>query len=202
MSVKFCHVLYYKRTCISYQHLNHSNLRVRSVYRFHVYFHVRLILHEFGTSLPHEDGFSKVENGYINSAYYGVCDDYGVDPDETWMYGDWFYTTGCGIFGHEVKATKRSPSDNLMQWTITQSKGFTKKGIEKISRSVRSYVYLVITSQVQARSSIVGNSAPAVDAQPAFKSTFKALINEDYSIATDTERYQGVLEHPLSKVDF
>ena len=30
----------------------------------------------------------------------------------------------------------------------------------------------------------------------------KALINEDYSIGTDIERYQGVLEHALSKVDF
>ena len=31
---------------------------------------------------------------------------------------------------------------------------------------------------------------------------FKALINEDYSIGIDIERYQGVLEHALSKVDF
>ena len=67
---------------------------------------------------------------------------------------------------------------------------------------MRAYVYLVLTSQVQARSSIVGNSAPAVDAQQVFKSTFKVLINEDYSIAIDISQYQGVLEHALSKVDF
>ena len=66
---------------------------------------------------------------------------------------------------------------------------------------MRVYIYLVLTSQVQARSSIVGNSAPAVDAQKVFKSTFKELINEDYSIGIDIERYQGVLEHALSKVD-
>ena len=65
-----------------------------------------------------------------------------------------------------------------------------------------AYIYLVLTSQVKARSSIVGNSATAVDAQQVFKSTFKALINEDYSIAIDIERYQGVLEHALLKVDF
>ena len=81
-------------------------------------------------------------------------------------------------------------------------KGSTRKGIEKISRSVRAYVYLVLTSQVRARSSIVGISADEVDAQQVFKSTFKALINEDCSIGTDIERYQGVLEHALSKVDF
>ena len=55
---------------------------------------------------------------------------------------------------------------------------------------MRAYVYLVLTSQVQARLSIVGTSASAVDAQKVFKSTFKALINEDYSIAIDIERYQ------------
>ena len=118
------------------------------------------------------------------------------------MHGDWFYTIDYAIFGHEVKATERSPPDNLTRWIITQSKGFTKKGIEQISRSVRAYVYLVLTSQVQARSSIVGNSAPAVNVKQVFKSTFKALINEDYSIGIDIERYQGVLEHALSKVDF
>ena len=106
------------------------------------------------------------------------------------------------FFGCEVKATERSPPENLKRWIITRSKGFTRKGIEKINRSVRANVYLVLTSQVQAGSSIVGNSAPAVDAQKVFKGTFKALINEGYSIGIDIERYQGVLEHALSKVDF
>ena len=118
------------------------------------------------------------------------------------MYGDWFYTTDYGIFGHEVKATERSPPDNLTRWIITRSEGFTRKGIAKISRSVKEYVYSVLTSQVQVRSIIVGNSAPAVDAQQIFESTFKALVNEDYSIGINIERYQGVLEHALSKVDF
>ena len=67
---------------------------------------------------------------------------------------------------------------------------------------MRAYVSLVLLSQVLARSSIVGNSAPAVDAQQAFQSMFKALINKDYSIAIDIDSYQGVLEHVLSKVDF
>ena len=60
---------------------------------------------------------------------------------------------------------------------------------------MRAYVYLVLTSQVQARSSIVSNSASVVDAQQVFKGTFKALINEDYSIGINIERSQGVLEH-------
>ena len=91
---------------ISWQHLNHPNLLVLSVYRFHLYFHVRLILHDLGAPLPYEDGFSKVKNGYIISAYHGIYDDYGVNQNETWMYGDWFYTTHYAIFTLELKATK------------------------------------------------------------------------------------------------
>ena len=67
---------------------------------------------------------------------------------------------------------------------------------------MRAYVYLVLTSRVQARSSVVGTSAPAVDAEKVFKSTFKALINDDYSIGIDIEACQGVLEHALSKENF
>ena len=48
-----------------------------------MYFHVRLILQDLGISLPHEDGFSKVKNTYLKSAYYSICDDYGVNRDET-----------------------------------------------------------------------------------------------------------------------
>ena len=68
---------------ISWQHLNHPNLLGCAVCRFHVYFHIQLILHELGISLPHEDGFNEVKNAYIKSAYYSICDDYGVDANET-----------------------------------------------------------------------------------------------------------------------
>ena len=50
---------------------------------------------------------------------------------------------------------------------------------------MRAYICLFLTAQVQAKSRIVGNSESAVDAQQVFKSTFKALINEDYSIDID-----------------
>ena len=59
---------------MSWQHLNHPNLFIRAVCRFHVYFHVQLILHELRISLPHEDGFSKVKNDCERRAYYSVFD--------------------------------------------------------------------------------------------------------------------------------
>ena len=70
-----------------------------------------------------------------------------------------------------------------------------------ISKSVRAYVYLLLTSQVQARSKIVGKIANALDAQNIYINSFEELLKSDYSIADDIARYQGVLEHAMSKVD-
>ena len=45
-----------------------------------------------------------------------------------WMkHGDWFYMTGYGVFGHEVKATKKFSPDNLTRWIITQFKLYKKE---------------------------------------------------------------------------
>ena len=82
---------------ISWQHLNYPNLFLRSANRFHVYFHVRIILHHFGIFLLQENGFSKVETSYIKSGYYNICNNYGVNADETWMNGDWFCTPKYGV---------------------------------------------------------------------------------------------------------
>ena len=112
--------------------------------------------------------------------YCSICDGYSVNANKAWMNWDWFYTT-YGVFGDGG--------------IITQSKGFTGKGIGKIGRSVRAYTYLVLTSQVQKKSNIVGHSASKVDAQQAFKSMFKALINEDHFISADIDREKSILEH-------
>ena len=60
MSAKFSNVLCYKCTWYSWQHLDHSNSLVRSVYQFH----------HSGIPLAHEDCFSKVKSAYNKSAYY------------------------------------------------------------------------------------------------------------------------------------
>ena len=54
---------------ISWQQLSYANFLVCSVYRFHVYFHVQIILHDLDIPLPHKNGSSKVKNSYIKSAY-------------------------------------------------------------------------------------------------------------------------------------
>ena len=73
--------------------------------------------------------------------------------------------------------------------------------IGKISKFLQTLIYLVLTTQIQARFSTVGNSALEADAQHVFKRTFNALMNEDYSIRV-VNMYQNVLEHASSKCVF
>ena len=175
---------------VSMQHLNHPN-------------HVRLILYRFKVALPRKERYKKTNNPYSKEDYFQVCDEYGVDPLEVWLFGDWFYTEEWAVFCcNGGKPTKVAPPKNLTRWILKTSKGFTRVGLTMISKSVRAYVYLLLTSQVQARSKIVGKTANALDAQNIYMNSFEELLKSDYSIADDIARYQGFLEHAMSKVDF
>ena len=50
---------------VSSAHLNYKkHPMIRSVYRFHVYYHLRRILKRLQTRLPHETGFNTADNPY------------------------------------------------------------------------------------------------------------------------------------------
>ena len=185
------------------QHLNHPNMLIRSVHRFHMYYHMRLILYRLKVALPREERYKKTNNPYSKEDYFQVCDEYCVDPLEVWLFGDWFYTKEWAVFCCKGgKRTKVAPPKNLTRWILKTSKGFTRVGLTVISKSARAYVYLLLTSQVQAKSKIVGKTTNALDAQNIYMNSFEELLKSDYSIADDIARYQGVLEHAMSKVDF
>ena len=60
---------------------------IRSVYRFHVYYHVRRVLKRLQVPLPHETGFNADDNPYTESEFLKICEDYGVSNDPI-RYGD------------------------------------------------------------------------------------------------------------------
>ena len=72
-----------------------------------------MILHHVGVLLPLENGFRKVKNFYIASAYCSICDDYGINADETWMNRDYFYTTKNSVLCDWGKSVEKSPTENL-----------------------------------------------------------------------------------------
>ena len=80
--------------------------------------------------------------------------------------------------------------------------GFTDVGLLKMSESVRAYAYLILSSQVSARSRIVDNTASALTAQSAFLNNFENVVNRRVDIREDIKRYQDTLSYASSKVDY
>ena len=60
---------------------------VRSLYGFHVYYHVIRILKRLQVPLLHEAGFKTSENPYTNGEYFKICEDYEV-PHVLMKYRD------------------------------------------------------------------------------------------------------------------
>ena len=58
-------------TCgVNSAHLNYTkHPMIRSVYRFHTYYHVRRVLKRLQTPLPYETGFNAADNPYTESEF-------------------------------------------------------------------------------------------------------------------------------------
>ena len=54
---------------VSVEHLNAKEPMIRSVYRFHVYYHIRRILNRLEIPLPYENSFNKYNNPYNHEKF-------------------------------------------------------------------------------------------------------------------------------------
>ena len=72
----------------------------------------------------------------------------------------------------------------------------------RISESIRAYAYLILTSQVSARASIVENTASALTVQQVYLNNFKDIVNRRVDLQADIKRYQDTLNYASSKVDY
>ena len=92
--------------------------------------------------------------------------------------------------------------DLMTRWIMETSVGFTDVGLFKISESVSTYAYLILSSQASARSGIVGNTASALTAQSAFLNNIEDIVNRRVDIREDIKCYQDTLSYISSKVDY
>ena len=135
---------------VSSAHLNYKkHPMIRSVYRFHVYYHVRRVLKRSQVPLPHKTGFNSADNPYTETEFFKICEDYRV-PNDPMKYRDekfyWSYQRGIHWPDDYLGP------DSMTWWIIETSVGFTDVGLLKISESVRAYAYLILSSQASARS--------------------------------------------------
>ena len=165
---------------------------IGSVYRFHVYYHVRQVLKRLQIILPHETSFNAADNPYTESEFLKICEDYGVPNDPMRYKDEKFYWT----YQHDVHwPNDYIGSDSMTWWIIEKSVGFTDLGLLRILENVRAYAYLILSSQASARSSIVGNSARALTAQSSILNNFENVVNRRVDIQEDLKHYQDTLSY-------
>ena len=66
---------------------------VRSLYRFHLYYHVRRILKRLQVPLSHGAGFNAANNPYTNEEFLKIYGDYDVPHDPIRYKEEKFYWT-------------------------------------------------------------------------------------------------------------
>ena len=188
---------------VSVEHLNAKEPMIKSIYRFHVYYHIRRILNILEIPLTYENSFNQFNNPYNHEKYIHVCSEYGVSNDLTkWRNQKYFLTWQSRAWETGKAGMSYLNEDSWSRWIIEKSDGLTTLGLQKISETVRDYAYLILTSQTSTRGQIIGHEARNLDAQRVFLNTFEDLVARRVSIPEDIQRFQKTLQYARSKVDY
>ena len=188
---------------ISVEHLNAKEPMIRSIYRFHVYYHIRRILKILEIPLPYENSFNQFKNRYNHGKYIRICSEYGVSNDLTkWRNQKYFSTWQSRDWETNKPGMSYINENSWSRWIIEKSDGLTTLGLQKISETVRDYAYLILTSQTSTRGQIIGIESRNLDAQRVFLNTFEDVVARRVSIPEDIQRFQKTLQYARSKVDY
>ena len=188
---------------VSVEHLNAKEPMIRSIYRFHVYYHIRRILKILEIPLSYENSFNQSNNPYNHEKYIHICSEYGVSNDLTkWRNQKYFSTWQSRAWETGKPGMSYINENSWSQWIIEKSDGLTTLGLQKISETVRDYAYLILTSQTSTRGQIIGHEARNLDAQRTFLNTFENIVNRRVNIPEDIRRFQKTLQYARSKVDY
>ena len=145
---------------VSVEHLNAKEPMIRSIYRFHVYYHIRRILKILEIPLPYENSFNQYNNSYNHEKFIGICSEYGVSNNLTkWRNQKYFSTWQSRAWETGKPGMSYINENSFSRWIIEKSEGLTTLGIQKLSESVRDYAYLILTAQASARALIIGHEA-------------------------------------------
>ena len=188
---------------VSVEHLNAKEPMIRSIYRFHIYYHIRRILKILEIPLPYENSFNQYSNPYNHEKFIGICSEYGVSNDLTkWRNQKYFSTWQSRAWETNKPGMSYINENSFSRWIIEKSDGLTMPGLQKLSETVRDYTYLILTSQTSTRGPTIGHEARNLDTQRTFLNTFENIVNRRVNIPEDIRRFQKTLQYARSKVDY
>ena len=188
---------------VSFEHLNAKEPMMRSVYHFHVYYHIRRILKILEIPLPYENSFNQYNNSYNHEKFIGICSEYGVSNDlMKWRNQKYFSMWKSRAWETGKPGMSYINENSFSRWIIEKSDGLTMLGLQKLSETVRDYACLILMAQTSARAQIIGHEAQNLDAQRVFLNNFENIINRRVDISEDIQRFQKTLQYSRSKVDY
>ena len=154
---------------VSVKHMNAKKSMIWSIYRFHVYYHIRRILKILEIPLTYENSFNQYNNPHNHEMFIKVCGEYGVSNDLTkWRNQKYFSTWQSRAWESWKPGMLYINENSYSRWIIEKSDGLTTLGLQKLSETVRDYTCLILTSQTSTRGPIIGHEARNLDAQRAF----------------------------------
>lgn len=216
---------------VDYNHHLKADAMSGSLFKFHVYYQTRRILFEMKVAFPQDSSWNAYNNTYDRSAYEKICAEFNVDQNTDWRQKqtnnnglgfiyDYYTHQGYHKEKESYNSSKMTFTDyhNRKKWHIDfirqdsienawttfvleDGVGFTKAGVERINDSIRTYCWLILGSQSQTRTDILGTGT-AFDAQKQFLANLEDAINSPVDLPSQIQRYQNTLKYARSKVDF
>ena len=98
---------------VSVEHLNSKFPLVRSLYRFHTYYHIMRILNRMMCPLPYEEKFDKYNNHVSRDVAVTIAAEYGAS-DSFFSYSGHYYFW-------------KDSHTSWSKWIMPDSQGFTKR---------------------------------------------------------------------------
>ena len=167
------------------------------------------------SALPGDPTFNPLNNHYDTPSYKSLCAEFGIDPTSDFRftvgknhglgrvngemqldfkYPGWMKFSdegGKAIKGDLASYIRPDPvASNQFDWFAPKtSAGLTEAGLSRINQSIEAFVYCVLGSQVNIRSSILGEGGRAKEVQTEFLTMMEDAIRQP-DLAKSVQRYQ------------
>jgi len=160
------------------------------------------ICNEFKVNPNSDFRFLKGENGGLGDVFIWVS---GVGPYKTsYKYPDFNKFSDEGgntIKGNLIQYIEKTESSHQYEHFVTPvSYGLTSVGQARINQSIEAFVYCILGSQVNVRSSIIGSSGSVKEVRHEFLLLIEDAIQQP-DISKSVQRFQLVIQEAKVKLD-
>ena len=169
------------------------------------------ICDEFGVSKNSDwrvsgpnQGFGPVFYYWVSRGYIKVIDVHRKAPDGEYDPKEMSFTQPTqGLITHVdyIEQENDVVSRAWRLFILNKSDGLTRPGVERLDDSIQTYVWSVLTAQVQIRASILDTGGD-FRAQTQFKTNVETSITSPIDLEAAIIRYQEVVQHASSELNF